>query len=443
MAKDKLVTSAVGRIVKLGGLASKVGTSLVSSRLEGLFQSTEQQSHHRTRALERNAATITEVLGNLKGVPMKIGQMLSLHDGLLPDEVTDILSGLQQQAPSVSFEVMRAFVKKELGPEFGRIKRLDRHAWAAASIGQVHRAELDDGRQVVLKIQYPGIDKVIAADMKNLKGVMHMLFAMLTPMDWDPIWGELNERLLEELDYLAEAENMRKMQALWRTDPRIIIPGIVDDLSTRHVLCMEFVEGISPEWACSESFTKQKRSQWGRLLLSFFLQGFFQHRYIHADPNLANFAFRENGAIVVYDFGCMKQVPDIIVTTYAQMTRAVLDSHYEKIPALLKHLGVVTPEGDTFPMPIVAEYADIVKEPFRPGATYTFGQDSRFYKRLIHLGRRYWEETLDFTFPKDIVFVNRTLGGHFGNLSRLGASGRWHALLVKFVDMALANAAPV
>ena len=430
----KLVRSAAMRLFHLGGLAGRVGLSLAGNTVAGLFKDPNSRESFRSDVLVKNALRVKETLGSLKGVPMKIGQMISLHEKLLPKEVVSILKTLQQKAPAVCFSDMQKMMQDELGKNFSRIKKIDEIAIAAASIGQVHRAVLADGREIALKVQYPGIDEVIRADMKNLKGVLKLLFSMFSEMDMDLVWQELNERLIEELDYEKEAANMKRAAALFRDDSRIVIPGVVDELTTRHILAMDLVCGIPPEEVSGFGIQQELRNAWGEAIVSFLLKGLFKHRFLHADPNMANFGFCHDGRIIVYDFGCMKEIPEALCKSYVLILSALLDHDYTKIPGLLMDMGVHRKDGLPVSWDIVADFAPIFQEILDPDRHYVFGSDHDFYARFQDLARKHMAESMTIVFPKDIIFIDRTFGGHFGNLCMLKASADWRSILLKYMD---------
>jgi predicted unusual protein kinase regulating ubiquinone biosynthesis (AarF/ABC1/UbiB family) len=420
---------------RLGSLAGRVGASMAGNALQNVFQNPGGRRRRQSKTLAANAARVAETLGNLKGIPMKIGQMISLHERFLPPEVTEILSTLQQEAPSVPFSSILEVVRNDLGPRFHLIQNIEPESFAAASIGQVHRGVLKDGRRVVFKVQYPGIDRVIRADLKNLKGVLIMIFSMFTRMDLEPIWKELSDHLLEELDYRQEAGYMKAMSELWAGDPAVILPEVIEEASSPHVLCMTLVEGISPKNACADRYDPSLRDRWGQQLFRCLLAGLLRDRLLHADPNLANFAFRKDGRIIMYDFGCMKKVPKTLSEGYARLIRAVLQKNYEKIPGLLAQIGVEKLDKSPLPLEMVIDYAEVLQAPFQRGRTYTFGESESMYHRLVQLGGTHWHESMDIRFPKDVVFIDRTIGGHFGNLGKLRAAACWRDILEEFVPV--------
>ncbi len=438
----KLTTSPVGRLARLGGLVGRVGASLAAERLLELAMRGPARELRRTENLVHNATRVAESLGRMKGAAMKVGQMISLQEGLLPPEVAEVLRTLQSDAPRVPAEVMRYEVEGSLGKE--RVDELfaelDREAFAAASIGQVHRGRLADGRPVAVKVQYPLIDEIVKADLKNLKNLMGALVGMFTEIDFEPVWSELRDRLLEELDYRHEADNMRRMAELHAEVPEITIPAVVEEASSRRVLTMERIEAMPPEEACSDAYPQELRDRWGRTLFEFQLRGLLEHRLLHADPNLSNFSFREDGGVIVYDFGCVKRIPRELAVGYARLFVTALERRPEEVPAALAAMGVGDENGDPLSRELLDPYFELLAEILRDEPPYTFGEDEEIYDKLLELGLSNWQKATDFTFPKDLVFIDRSLGGHFGNLGRLGATGPWRRLVREYCEAALASA---
>ena len=312
--------------------------------------------------------------------------------------------------------------------------------FAAASIGQVHRGVLRDGREVAVKIQYPDVQRMVEADLKNLKVLLGNLIRLFSDIDFDPIWEEVRERLFEELDYLNEADNIRRTSAIQAECIDIIVPNVVQEASTRRVLTMEFVDGIPPAQAASQQYPQELRDQWGVALFEFNLRSLLEHRFLHADPNFANFAFREDGKVVVYDYGCMKEIPADLAAGYARLVDAVLARRKTAIPGLLQDMGVFKEGGEPLPREMTDPYFDLVQDVVRASPPYTFGEDSSIYETLYELGMSNWENASDIRFPRDVVFINRTFAGLFGNLGKLRATGPWRTRLRSYIGPSATSA---
>jgi predicted unusual protein kinase regulating ubiquinone biosynthesis (AarF/ABC1/UbiB family) len=369
----------------------------------------------------------------MKGAAMKVGQMLSLQDAFLPPEVAVVLRSLQGETPSLPLDMVEEQLAEELGDPLQIFASFEPEAFAAASIGQVHRAVLRDGRRVAVKIQYPHIDRIVEADLGNLHRVLKSVVALVSNVDFEPIWKELRTRLREELDYLHEAERIRRMTELHAGVPEIVIPRVVEEASTARILTMTYEEGLSPDEACSGATPQALKDRWGLVLFDFLLRGLLEHRLLHADPNLANFAFRKDGRVVVYDFGCIKEVPLRLARGYRALCRAVLAGRIDEVPALLQKMGVHRVDGRPLDPSLVSPWAALVLELLRPAPPYRFGVDDSVATRLFDAARSSLAEAGDVRFPPDVVFVNRTVGGHFGNLTRLRAEGPWRERLERFV----------
>jgi len=428
-----MITSAVRRFLKLGGLAGRVGVSMATNQALDLVRSGPAQKARQTENLVKNALRIVETLGELKGAAMKVGQMLSLHEGLLPPEVAEVLRSLQKEAPRVPAEVMEFEVRGALENFDELFETLDFEAFAAASIGQVHRGRLRDGREVAVKVQYPLIDEIVKADLKNLKTLMMRLFALFTDADFEPLWGELQKGLLAEIDYLHEAENIRRMTALHTGVSEIVIPRVVDEATARNVLTMEYVDGIPPTEACSDRYPAELRDRWGLVLSEFQMRGILEHRLVHADPNMANFAFLDDGRVVVYDFGCVKEVPAKLARAYASAFTAVIEDRVADLPDIFARIGLSMKDSSPIDVRLIEPYIELIGEVFRADPPYTFGVDNdELYREIFRLGMEDWPAKKDMLFPEDVIFVNRSLSGHFGNLSRLRATGPWRDLVLKY-----------
>ena len=428
MSQD-LTTSTFGRLLRLGGLATRVGASLATEQAVGFWLADPVARVRRTENQVRNALRATEALGELKGAAMKVGQMLSVHEGLLPPEVCAVLQSLQRGAPPVPFARMRAVIEREVPGGLSRFRELHPEPLAAASIGQVYRGRLADGRPVAVKVQYPDIDRVVAADLKTLKKLFGSLLELVSAIDFEPLWVELRERLLEELDYRQEAENIARMRALYADDPEVLVPAVLPEASGQRVLTLEYVPGIGPEEACSDAWPAELRDRWGAALLRFVVRGLLQHRFLHADPNFGNFAFREDGRLVVYDHGCVKRVPEATAAGCARTLEACLDQELAALPDRLHALGVYDRRrGAAVPRSVIDPLGREVLRMVGP-EPYRFSREAGLYDILLDRNGRYLAELARLELPPDLVFVNRTLSGVFGNLCRLGAGGRWRDVL--------------
>ena len=435
MARD-LSTSPFARLMRIGRVTTRVGTSLAARRALDAIFSTPGENLRRTEHFVRNAQRVTEALGELKGAAMKVGQMLSVHEGFLPTEVCAVLQQLQREAPAVPWPRMEQTLEAELPGGLSVFESFDRTPLAAASIGQVYRAQLRDGRDVAVKVQYPGIDRVVAADLATLKKLFGSLLEMFVEIDFEPLWAELRARLLEELDYEQEAANVERMRAHYANDDAVLIPGVVRELSTRRVLVLDYVRGISPAAATSGAYAPALRDLWGRQLLRFVMSGLLEHRFLHADPNFGNFAFREDGRLVVYDHGCVKDVPEDLARGCAQVLAACLDQDMGALALRLRALGIYDRSTGAAVPPSIVEPLGREVMALVGTAPVRFERTSPLYTTLLDHDGAYIRELTRLELPADLMFVNRTLSGVFGNLCLLESKDRWRDVLAPYARSA-------
>lgn len=209
---------------------------------------------------------------------------------------------------------------------------------------------------------------------------------------------------------------------------------LLEEASTGRILTTAYEEGLSPDEACAPETPQELKDRWGVVLFDFLLRGLLRNRLLHADPNLANFSFRRDGRVVVYDFGCVKEVPLRLARGYRGLCRAALEGRTDDLPAVLKRMGMHRLDGSPLEERLVTPWAALVLELLRPSPPYRFGSDDSVARRMVDAARGSLAEAGDVRFPRDIVFVNRTVLGHFGNLARLRAEGPWRDILGRFTE---------
>src|SRR5438874_1037036 len=274
MAKDQIPTSRWGRAAKVGRVAATQAVRQGGTRVANVGRS-EEGKH---AALERRhieaAEQIVAALGTMKGAAMKLGQVMSFLDvGLVPEEYRDEfqrkLAALRDAAPTVTFKEMRKVIENELDDPIDEVfESFDEEPIAAASIGQVYRARLQDGRDVAVKVQYPGVAAAVRADMQNLGLILRLAKRIAPGMDPQAIGREISERIHEELDYELEAQNQRTLARIFRGHPFIVIPDVISSLSRERVMVSEYVEGTGFEDL--KGYSQEDRDRTGEILFRFY-----------------------------------------------------------------------------------------------------------------------------------------------------------------------------
>ena len=276
--------------------------------LRNLFSSPEVMRERVKRLHVRNARLLREKMIQQRGVFIKIGQFLSSRVDLLPEEYTSELSKLQDQVPPAPFAEILQRLTDELGPMDQVFKTFDEVPIASASLGQVHRACLRDGECIVVKVQYPGIDDIIAADMRTIKVIMRMLRLLYSQVNLDVIYEEFSRIVTEELDYLREGKNAETFARNFAENPRITIPLVYWPFTTSKVLTLEYLEGIKITDLAEIDRRGIDRREVSRTLAEAYAQMFFSDGFFHGDPHPGNIFVREGPELIFVDFGMVDRI---------------------------------------------------------------------------------------------------------------------------------------
>jgi predicted unusual protein kinase regulating ubiquinone biosynthesis (AarF/ABC1/UbiB family) len=328
VADDGIRRGRLARGLPLARLAVRQGIG----RVAGKLSRDEQRKVDRfTREAERYVA----VLGDMKGVAMKVGQLLSFLDaGAIPEQhraaYQQIIGALQADAPPMPFDTVRLVIERELKRPVEEVFAwIDERPMAAASIGQVHAAHLPDGRKVVVKVQYPGVGDAIRADLQNteLLASFASMGAKLSPIrvtaDPTAIVEEVTERITEELDYRIEAANQTAFRSHYDGHPFIRIPEVVSELSAERVLVMDHHDGL--RWTAALDQPQELKNSWGEAIHRFVFGSLYDFGEFNADPHPGNYLFHDDGGVTFLDFGCVKQFSPHQVAAMRRVSAAVFE----------------------------------------------------------------------------------------------------------------------
>jgi predicted unusual protein kinase regulating ubiquinone biosynthesis (AarF/ABC1/UbiB family) len=340
---EKIPTSRVRRTATVASLAAGEAVKQFGTRAANVTRSEEASEEAMGRRQLETAKQIVAALGTMKGAAMKLGQVMSFLDvGVVPEqhreEFQRELAKLRDAAPTVSFKQMRKVIEDDLEEKISEIfASFDEQPIAAASIGQVYRATLHDGREVAVKVQYPGVAGAVRADMQNLDMIMRLLKRMAPGIDVKAITKEVRERIIEELDYELEAQNQRALARIFVGHPFIVVPEVVSSLSREHVLVSEFVHGVGFEEL--KTRPQAERDRIGEIVFRFFIGCLYRHRQFSGDPHPGNFLMLDDGRIAFLDFGLFKRVELESVEIELAAQRAVTERDARALHALLAQSG--------------------------------------------------------------------------------------------------------
>ncbi len=340
---EEIPTGRVQRTAKVGTALGSSGARYAGTRARNLVRSREEAAEALDRSHLEAAERMVDALGTMKGAAMKIGQLASFIDtDFLPPEYRELyqdkLAALRSEAPSMSWKTVKQVVEEEWDePVEDLFEDFSEEASAAASIGQVHRATLPDGREVAVKVQYPGVAKALRADMQNAGMIMRMAKALAPGLDAKAVAEELKVRVLEELDYEYEAQNQRAFARAYRGHPFIYVPEVITSLSRSRVLVSEWVEGRGFEDV--RALPQEERDRFGEIVFRFCFGSIYHLQHFNADAHPGNYLLMEDDKVAFLDFGMTKQLETKQIELEIAAIEAVLDDDPDELVQALHELG--------------------------------------------------------------------------------------------------------
>jgi predicted unusual protein kinase regulating ubiquinone biosynthesis (AarF/ABC1/UbiB family) len=343
---SKIPKGRVRRSAKLGSIVGVQGARYAGTKATNVARSEEDSKERLEQRHLETAIKMVGALGQMKGAAMKLGQFASFIDTeFIPDEYREIyqeqLAKLRTDAPSMPWEKVETVLEEEYEgePLSELFAEFEHEAFAAASIGQVHRAELPDGRQVAVKIQYPGIAEALDADLRNAGTLVRLARALAPGLDAKAIAAELRERVMEELDYEYEAQNQRSFSRAYRDHPFIYVPDVVTRLSRRRVLVTELVEGLKFEQV--KELPHEQRSRFGEIVFRGSFGSIYHLRHFNADPHPGNYILMADGRVAFLDFGMTKKLHHAQIVLEQRVIDAAFHSDPEAFRNALHEAGFI------------------------------------------------------------------------------------------------------
>jgi predicted unusual protein kinase regulating ubiquinone biosynthesis (AarF/ABC1/UbiB family) len=443
---DRPPTSRFGRLARLSALAPKALPIAAEAmkRAMGVRRTEDEEAIARQKLLKNakgTAEAMLKTLGEMKGLPLKLGQMASYIDGLAPpgyeEKFQRVLNRLQQKAPPLSREAAVKVIREDLGALPEEIfSEWEPDPFAAASIGQVHRAATRGGERVAVKVQYPGIDRAIENDLKSLS----MLESMIAPVGrrYHSKEGleEVKSVFLAELDYGREAETADIFRRIHKDDPDIVIPRVHHSLTTRRVLTCELMDGVDYATFCEKASQEDKDAA-GQTIWRFMFRALFRHGRLYADPHPGNYRFLGGARVAFLDFGCSKLLPPELVAGMKRYVIAAADGDWDEFyRACAEVLGYdpSDPEG----WRLYTEYTKYILRPLTIDGPYkcTHAQARENVAFLVRNGKKivFRPDEKIPTLPKpihvphDMTFVSRLQWGLASVLAGLEAEANWRRM---------------
>ncbi|MDI1300575.1 MAG: AarF/ABC1/UbiB kinase family protein [bacterium] len=425
------------RFMKLAGMSASIAGNFAKNRIKGALGTLSEEERLRERELlfTQVGEQIANTLGEMKGAVMKVGQIASQFKDVFPKEIADALAKLQKESPPMPFAVIERQIRMELGREAADIfAHIDSQPFAAASIGQVHRARTHDGEEVVIKVQYPGIDQCVESDLKHLRMALKLAGVLRVDKNMlDDIFGEIRRSLHDELDYVKEAENVRKFAAFHATDPKIVVPRVFEEYTSRRVLTMAYEPGDDIRQVQAPAYSQDSINEIGHRLFNAIGAQIYGLHAVHCDPHPGNFAFRTDGSLIIYDYGCVKHIKPEIVEALRKTTRAALDNDLPALELALIAMGVRNTENaPQLPGDFYAPWIDLILQPFSE-SSFDFGLTT-LHEDFVRQARHSFKYWTAFQPSADSMLVNRAVAGHYWTLKQLGVNTAFRDALNKTLD---------
>jgi len=418
------------RMARTSGAVGGIAARVAGQRFLGLR--TDKAAH---------AEDLKAILGGLKGPLMKVAQFLSTVPDALPEEYAQQLATLQANAPPMGWNFVRRRMAGELGPAWeSRFKTFGREAAAAASLGQVHRATLPDGREVACKLQYPDMPSVLEADLRQLKLAMNLYRRMDASLDHEEVYAEIAERMREELDYLREAAQMRLYGAMLDGVPGVRVPRPVEELCTRRLLTMEWLDGRALLRRLEEDPPQGERNAYAEALFRAWWSPFYHYGVIHGDPHLGNYQVRpdEGGTdghgINLLDFGTIRVFAPHFVGGVIMLFEAVRDGDEAKAVAAYESWGFKGLKREV--IEVLNVWARFLYEPLMQDRVRPIQEtDDPAYGRKVagevHKGLK---RTGGVRVPREFPLMDRAAIGLGSAFLRLRAEVNWHRLFMEQIE---------
>lgn len=422
-------------------MTASIASKTVKSSLKSFSATHDEKEKLQHEMLQTIGLQIADTLGEMKGAVMKVGQIVSQYKDVFPPEIAKALEKLQKDAPPMPFTVIKQQVEKELNNSLENLfSQFDEQPFASASIGQVHKAVLLTGEPVVVKVQYPDIDKNIDSDLKQIRMVLKI--AGLMSMDrqvQDNIFAEIRDSLYDELDYTKEAHNLAIFANFHQHDKGLIIPKVFASHSSKRILTLSQELGETLQTA--SHWADDVKQKIAKRLFDFSAGQLFKLYRVHCDPHPGNFAFRSDGSVIVYDFGGIKTFSHDEVAFFQRFAKHCLKGDVTAVEQDLVMLGIKK-DDENLPPEFYDEWIKIGLKPYGFTQLYDLSKhepydfaNSQTHHEMIAKAKeslKYWQK---FQPSAKTMMLDRTISGQYWNLVNLGAKIDLSVFMGEYIDL--------
>ncbi len=446
----KIKSSVFSRTLSLAKLSVSAGVQIAGQGLNSLLKDQDEKKTQWNKFLQNQARVFTKEVGELKGSIMKAGQMLSMYgEHFLPPEVNSFLRSLHQDSVALEWKAIEKILKQELGTEKLSLLEVETEALACASLGQVHKAKIKStGEAIVLKIQYPNVDKAIESDLKSIRSFLSLVKLLPNNKNLDPLFEEIRNMLVQETDYIQEAKSTEFFKAKLADDPRFIVPKVISEFSNKKILATSFEQGLRIDDPVIQSLSLERRNHLAATFLDLYFKELFLWKIMQTDPHFGNYRIRIHpegkDQIVLFDFGATRAYTENFLDTYYSMIKASFSNDRAQLYEAAKKLNFINEKDSDELINSFADFCMTTLEPFlSPDDPRNNGKvlsDGSYDWKNTDLPQRLSQQVFSMirnqtwrTPPQEIIFLDRKTGGVFIFLSQLRARFKARDLLLKYL----------
>lgn len=431
------MASSSKRFMKLAGMTASIAGKAAKNSFKNLSSDETKRAEARSQMLQDVGIQIAETLGEMKGAVMKVGQIASQYKEVFPPEVAAALEKLQNNAPAMPYAVIKSQVETELGmPIEEAFQQFEPQPFAAASIGQVHKAILNSGQPVVVKVQYPDVDKNCDSDLKQVRMALKMTGVLSMSRELqEQIFAEIRDSLKDELNYVKEAQNLAIFGAFHADDSGLIIPKVIKSHSTRRILTL--TEELGQPLSVAATWDNEIKQKIAERLFHFSAGQLFELYRLHCDPHPGNFAFREDGSVIAYDFGGIRTYSDAEIQLFRRFAKHALRGDVTALEQDLVTLGIRREDEVLVPGSFYQDWLAVGLAPLSIAPHHTgpfdFGNSSVHHEVISQAkqGLKYFKQ---FQPSAATMMVDRTVSGQYWNLVNLGVKIDLSPLVKHYID---------
>lgn len=424
--------------MKLAGMTASIAGKAAKNSFKHLSSDEEKRLQARSELMQEVGIQIAETLGEMKGAVMKVGQIASQYKDVFPPEVALALEKLQKDAPAMPYAQIRAQIERELkAPVKELFSEFEEVPFAAASIGQVHKAILLSGQKVVVKVQYPDVDENCDSDLKQVRMALKIAGVLnMSKQLQEQLFNEIRQSLHDELDYIKEAHNLRVFGAFHAQDEGLIIPKVISSHSSKRILTL--TEEMGETLTVAATWDNDIKQKIAERLFHFTAGQLFGLYRMHCDPHPGNFAFRKDGSVVAYDFGGIRSYSDSEIQLFRRFAKHAIKDDVTALEQDLIALDIRREDNKNIPGEFYEKWISIGLKPlsikpYQDGA-FDFGSSQVHHEAIAQMrtSLKYFGQ---FQPSASTMMLDRTISGQYWNLVNLGVKIDLSPLVDEYIKL--------